>query len=77
MKLALASLNEIHESVNVHCSCGTVDGFKGPARNPWRYDFSNPPDQGQSSEEKESDWFIAGGSSGGSAVAVATGSALV
>ncbi|CAK8672513.1 unnamed protein product [Clavelina lepadiformis] len=43
---------------------GTVDSIIGPTRNPWQYDFQHPnPD----------DWYIAGGSSGGSAVAVATG----
>lgn len=40
---------------------GTVDSIFGPTRNPWCYD---------------EDWKISGGSSGGSAVAVATGSCV-
>ncbi|KAJ8715799.1 hypothetical protein PYW07_010281 [Mythimna separata] len=41
---------------------GTVDSVFGPTRNPWLYDKEN--------------WRIAGGSSGGSAVAVASGSCV-
>lgn len=41
---------------------GTVDSAFGPTRNPWLYDKEN--------------WRIAGGSSGGSAVAVASGSCV-
>ncbi|PZC78236.1 hypothetical protein B5X24_HaOG202487 [Helicoverpa armigera] len=41
---------------------GTVDSTFGPTRNPWLYDEHN--------------WRIAGGSSGGSAVAVASGSCV-
>lgn len=41
---------------------GTVDSIFGPTRNPWSYDKDR--------------WRIAGGSSGGSAVAVSTGSCL-
>lgn len=42
---------------------GTVDSIFGPARNPWGY-------------KSYSDWRISGGSSGGSAVAVATGACV-
>lgn len=41
---------------------GTVDSIHGPTRNPWAYDNDK--------------WRIAGGSSGGSAVAVASGSCV-
>lgn len=41
---------------------GTVDSIFGPTRNPWKNDREN--------------WHIPGGSSGGSAVAVATGSCV-
>ncbi|XP_061380081.1 glutamyl-tRNA(Gln) amidotransferase subunit A, mitochondrial isoform X1 [Danaus plexippus] len=40
---------------------GTVDSIFGPTRNPWQYD---------------NDWRISGGSSGGSAVAVASGTCV-
>lgn len=40
---------------------GTVDGIFGPAKNIWGY------------TDKENDFYIAGGSSGGCAIAVATG----
>ncbi|XP_078495230.1 glutamyl-tRNA(Gln) amidotransferase subunit A, mitochondrial-like [Ciona intestinalis] len=43
---------------------GSVNSLFGPVRSPWLYDFNNTDN---------SDWFICGGSSGGSAVAVATG----
>lgn len=42
---------------------GTVDSIFGPSRNPWGY-------------RSYMDWHIAGGSSGGSAVAVATGACV-
>ncbi|KAG6462399.1 hypothetical protein O3G_MSEX013237 [Manduca sexta] len=41
---------------------GTIDSIFGPTRNPWKYDNEN--------------WNITGGSSGGSAVAVTTGSCV-
>ncbi|XP_012551707.2 glutamyl-tRNA(Gln) amidotransferase subunit A, mitochondrial [Bombyx mori] len=41
---------------------GTIDSIFGPTRNPWQYERNN--------------WKIAGGSSGGSAVAVTTGSCV-
>ncbi|ELU12262.1 hypothetical protein CAPTEDRAFT_114717, partial [Capitella teleta] len=47
--------------------CGSVDSVHGPVRNPWGYDFA---------AEDNDLWHIAGGSSGGSAVAVASGAAL-
>nr|XP_022294168.1 glutamyl-tRNA(Gln) amidotransferase subunit A, mitochondrial-like [Crassostrea virginica] len=48
---------------------GSTDSVFGPVRNPWNYKFSQPGGEGNGT----SDWHIAGGSSGGSAVAVATG----
>lgn len=42
---------------------GAVDSIHGTTRNVWRSNMA-----------KENDWNIAGGSSGGSAVSVATGS---
>lgn len=57
--------------------CGSVDSIFGPVRNPWK---SNSVIKDTSSESLpnvgDEDFHIAGGSSGGSAVAVATGSAL-
>ncbi|XP_076373821.1 glutamyl-tRNA(Gln) amidotransferase subunit A, mitochondrial isoform X1 [Tachypleus tridentatus] len=67
---------------------GTVDSIYGPTKNPWRSELkyklwhrSKHGHQASSLMEKEQittftdkDWFIAGGSSGGSAVAVAVGS---
>lgn len=41
---------------------GTIDSIFGPSRNPWNYDKKN--------------WRIAGGSSGGSAVAVSSGACV-
>ncbi|XP_028178978.1 glutamyl-tRNA(Gln) amidotransferase subunit A, mitochondrial [Ostrinia furnacalis] len=43
---------------------GTIDSIFGPTRNPWGFD------------ENADDWRIAGGSSGGSAVAVSSGACL-
>nr|CAB3265345.1 glutamyl-tRNA(Gln) amidotransferase subunit A, mitochondrial-like [Phallusia mammillata] len=45
---------------------GSVDSAFGAVKSPWKYDFGK--------SEDENDWYITGGSSGGSAVAVATGS---
>ena len=55
----------------MHYSCrsGTVESLFGPVRNPWAYDFE--------SEDQKLDWFVAGGSSGGSAVAVAAGASYL
>nr|XP_002129795.2 glutamyl-tRNA(Gln) amidotransferase subunit A, mitochondrial-like [Ciona intestinalis] len=47
---------------------GSVNSLFGPVRSPWLYDFNNTDN---------SDWFICGGSSGGSAVAVATGASYL
>lgn len=49
--------------------CGSVDSIFGAVRNPWKYDFS------RSTDGSYDTWHIAGGSSGGSAVTVATGMA--
>ncbi|KAK3925813.1 Glutamyl-tRNA(Gln) amidotransferase subunit A, mitochondrial [Frankliniella fusca] len=63
---------------------GTVDSIYGPTKNVWGsnvpYEVLNsPPSKQRSASHEKSanldeDWHIAGGSSGGSAVAVATGS---
>ena len=45
--------------------CGSIDSSFGPVMNPWK-----------SRDLISDDWHIAGGSSGGSACAVATGSVL-
>ena len=50
-------------------SSGSTDSIFGPVRNPWNYKFSQPGGEGNGTN----DWHIAGGSSGGGAVAVATG----
>ncbi|XP_068211995.1 glutamyl-tRNA(Gln) amidotransferase subunit A, mitochondrial-like [Palaemon carinicauda] len=66
--------------------CGTVDSLFGPSRNIYRsgirYNFHDAYGNDITSEIPttslaEDDWYIAGGSSGGSAVAVATGSAFL
>ncbi|XP_067673920.1 glutamyl-tRNA(Gln) amidotransferase subunit A, mitochondrial-like [Haliotis asinina] len=64
----------------------TVDSVAGPTINPWRYKFrkrhgKKQPDRGDDQSKhpdhvtssSSPDWFIAGGSSGGSAVSVAVG----
>lgn len=66
--------------------CGTVDSMFGPSRNIYRsgigYSFQDVDGNDVTKEVPtgslaEDDWYIAGGSSGGSAVAVATGSAFL
>lgn len=51
---------------------GSTDSIFGPVRNPWNYKFA----QSGGEQDKINDWHIAGGSSGGSAVAVATGASF-
>lgn len=51
---------------------GSTDSIFGPVRNPWNYKFA----QSGGEQDKTNDWHIAGGSSGGSAVAVATGASF-
>jgi len=70
----------------LYFSCGSVDGAFGPVRNPWKNNFStkieedvrqksvSAADSQSESRKAGDDFHISGGSSGGSAVAVATGS---
>ncbi|XP_015521549.1 glutamyl-tRNA(Gln) amidotransferase subunit A, mitochondrial [Neodiprion lecontei] len=62
---------------------GTIDSYFGPTKNLWKSTFMNnyfchPSSESETSNKETSDvpdnWHIAGGSSGGSAIAVATGS---
>uniref|UniRef100_UPI00398F0AC8 glutamyl-tRNA(Gln) amidotransferase subunit A, mitochondrial n=1 Tax=Pristiophorus japonicus TaxID=55135 RepID=UPI00398F0AC8 len=52
--------------------CGSIDSIFGPVRNPWGYSEQYRERLGRDHEMEDSDWVIAGGSSGGSAVAVAS-----
>jgi len=49
-------------------SDATFHSIFGPSINPWKYDFGKGASQ---------DWYVPGGSSGGSAVAVASGSCFL
>ncbi|XP_072356022.1 glutamyl-tRNA(Gln) amidotransferase subunit A, mitochondrial isoform X2 [Scyliorhinus torazame] len=51
---------------------GSIDGIFGPVKNPWGYSEQYRERLGQDHKREDSDWVIAGGSSGGSAVAVAS-----
>lgn len=53
---------------------GSTDGVFGPVRNPWSYSkqYKEKSVPNSHSEDKESNWVITGGSSGGSAAAVAS-----
>ncbi|XP_052090708.1 glutamyl-tRNA(Gln) amidotransferase subunit A, mitochondrial-like isoform X2 [Mytilus californianus] len=63
---------------------GSVDGIHGSVRNPWKYKYTSSQLENQQTKPIEQvsmrnyhisteDWHIAGGSSGGSAAAVASG----
>jgi len=52
---------------------GSVDSIFGPVKNPWNYVSTHQLNEG---EVSSGNWHVAGGSSGGSAVAVAAGMAV-
>lgn len=53
---------------------GSTDGVFGPVRNPWSYSKQHKERRKQKPrpEDEDSNWFISGGSSGGSAAAVSS-----
>uniref|UniRef100_A0A4W3I9E4 Glutamyl-tRNA(Gln) amidotransferase subunit A, mitochondrial n=1 Tax=Callorhinchus milii TaxID=7868 RepID=A0A4W3I9E4_CALMI len=51
---------------------GNTDSIFGPVRNPWGYSRQFREKHLQSHDKEDSDWVISGGSSGGSAAAVAS-----
>lgn len=58
---------------------GSVDSIYGPVRNPWNYlsKQENANSNGEEAHPISGDFHVAGGSSGGSAVAVASGSSFL
>lgn len=75
--------NYMNTHVLYDYSSGSVDGIHGPVRNPWKYKFTSSHTSEQTKPIEQvsmrnyhtstDDWHIAGGSSGGSAAAVASG----
>ncbi|KAG8444705.1 hypothetical protein GDO86_009757 [Hymenochirus boettgeri] len=58
---------------------GSIDSIFGPVRNPWSFSKTYREKKSRSHQvaKDDSDWVIAGGSSGGSAVAVSAGTCCV
>ena len=56
------------------CSVGSIDGAYGAVRNVWGSDIKYSVCGNVVDNDDKENWVVSGGSSGGSAVAVATGS---